>query len=98
MLVKIHNIPGNRILLAVCDKNLIGKSFQEKNFELNLKTDFYLGTEKTQQETISLMEKANIINLVGEKSVKLGIAAKIVDKNNVKKICGIPHAQAFVIS
>ena len=47
MIVKIHKMPDGRSVIAVCDSNLLGKKFEEKNLQLDLTADFYKGSEKT---------------------------------------------------
>ena len=64
---------------------------------IDLSSNFYDGKEMTEKEIIPLLKEAGIINLVGENSIKMGIKAKVIDKNSILKINGIPHAQAFVM-
>ena len=95
MIVKIHKDNYSRIVLAVCDKELLGKKFEEGNKQLDLASDFYEGEEKTEKETGDLMRNAYMINLVGDKSVGLAIKEEIVDKNSVMKIKDVPYAQVI---
>ena len=93
--VKIHKRDGS-IIAAVCDSELVGKKFEEGNLQLDLTGDFYKGEEKNEQEAGDIIRNAGHVNLVGEKSVKLGIQEGIIDEQNVKTVQGIPHAQAAV--
>ena len=91
ILVKIHESSGASIL-AVADKELVGKKFEEGELCLDVTERFYGGEEKTEEEIISLMKESQNINLVGEKAVALGIKAEIITQDSVIKIKGIPHA------
>ena len=96
MIVKIHKTSDNRKIIAVCDKDLIGKKFEEHGLQLDLTSDFYKGEEKKEQEILELFKTAYIVNLVGKKSVELGRKTGVVDKKNIIKIKGVPHVQALL--
>ena len=95
MIVKLHKTPEGRIILAVCDSDLVGKCFEEDGLQLDLTSDFYKGREGDKKRVLELFKVAHIINLVGEKSVELGRKEGIVQK--VIRIKGIPHAQAVIV-
>ncbi|MFC1774862.1 DUF424 domain-containing protein [Nanoarchaeota archaeon] len=95
MIVKIHKKDA-RSIIAVCDEAIIGKTFEEGDTILDLSSDFYKGDKLTTEETGDLIRNADIVNLVGINSVKLGISEGIIDEANVKEICGIKYAQAVI--
>jgi hypothetical protein len=97
MIVKIHKTSDRRIILAVCDSNLIGKKFEEKGLQLDLCSDFYKGEEKTEQEICDLFKQAYIVNLVGKESISLALKEEIIEKENIIKIKNVPHAEAVII-
>ncbi len=96
MIVKIHKTDENKILLAVCDGELIGEKFGEGNKQLDLTSNFYKGDEKTDQEVCDLMRNSSMINLVGEKTLKLALKEEVVISENIKKIANIPYAQVVI--
>ena len=96
MIVKVHKTQGKRKLLAICDNDLIGKKFEEKNLQLDLTVDFYKGEEKSEKELIELIKDSYIVNIVGKKSINLAIKLGIVNKKNIIKIKNIPHAQTIL--
>ena len=91
ILTKMHESSGKQIL-AVADKELIGRKFEEGEICLDITERFYKGEEKTEEEIIKAMKDATNINLVGKKSIALGIKAGIITQDSVIKIEGIPHA------
>lgn len=95
MIVKIHKFEMG-VVVAVCDNVLIGRRFEEKGLVLDLSSDFYKGSERSEEEIISLLKNAYIVNLVGEKAVGAGIKARVVDKERVIRVKGVPHAQGFL--
>jgi len=96
MIVKIHETYG-RIVVAVCDSGLIGKKFEDNKLQLDLTSDFYMGKEMSEKEVVIFLRKANIINIVGQKSVDLAVKEGMINKDNIIKICSIPHAQAVIM-
>jgi len=95
MIVKEHIIANNRLMLAVCDKEIIGKKFETPDLKLDLSSDFYNGKEKTEKEIVKLFEQAYMINLVGQESVGLGLKSGIISKKDIIKIKDIPYVQAI---
>ena len=96
MLVKIHK-KEHRTIVAVCDKQLLGKLLEENSKQLDLRGDFYNGEEKNAEEIGDLMRNADGVNLVGEESVALGLQEGVIEKEHVLTVKGVPHAQAVLI-
>ena len=96
MIVKIHKSKERKIL-AVCDNELFGKKLEEGRLQLDLSSEFYDGEEVQEDELLNLFKGAQIINLVGEKSINTAIKAGIIDKKNIVRIKNIPHAQAILV-
>lgn len=92
MIVKKHVNEG-RLVLAICDSDIIGKKFSEDNKQLDLTSSFYKGEEMEKEELKKLIKKAHIINAVGKESVSFLIKEKLVDKKNIIEIENVPHAQ-----
>ena len=104
MFFKIHKT--YRYVFAVCDSDLIGRTFEEGNFQLEVKENFFKGdilkgtSEISEKDLINLMQKFSAedatFNIVGEKSVKAGLKAGIISKEGIKKIQGVPFALVLV--
>lgn len=97
MIVKQHKTADGKIILAVCDSELIGKKIVQGNLQLDLTSNFYKGEEMNEEKIKELFKTAYCVNMVGEKSVQLGIKQGIVDKKRVIKIKEIPHAEAVIV-
>jgi len=97
--VVARHISEGRILLAVCDSTIRGKSFEDKNgLILDLSSKFYRGQEMSAEETEKEMGKAYFINAVGKEAVKLVIKLKLASEENIKAVSGIPHIQVLKLS
>ncbi|MEE8402186.1 MAG: DUF424 family protein [Candidatus Hydrothermarchaeaceae archaeon] len=84
---------GKDILVACCDRNIRGKTFEEGELVLQVTESFYCGELLEGPELCSLLEKATVANMVGKGVVELAVGAGLVDENNVLWVRGIPHTQ-----
>lgn len=94
MYIKIHE--SYRKVVALCDKELIGKKFEEGKMQLDVRENFYKGSEITQEKIIERLKQMKLddstFNIVGEKSVNAAVSAGIITKGNIGKVNGIPFA------
>ena len=84
---------GRDTLVAVCDSDLLGRTFQEGDLHLSVSEDFFKGQPAAEHEVKKALLGATIANLVGKRSVSCGIASGIIDEDCVITIEGVPHAQ-----
>ena len=88
---------SNVNLLACADKELIGKTFKEKNLEIEVKESFYKGKEVNEKELKVLFKEADNINLLGEKCISAAKKDGIIKDSDIIRINGVPHAQIYKI-
>lgn len=84
---------GTETLVAGCDVEVAGRTFQENDLCLEVKEDFYCGDCVTLDASGALLLKATILNLVGEKIVGKAVELGLVDPENVLRIGETVHAQ-----
>ncbi len=94
MKVKIHR--SYRNVVSLCDKNLIGKKFNEGKLQLDVRENFYNGDEMNHAEAKALLirqakEDASF-NIVGEESIKLALETEIICEDDIGHVQGIPFA------
>ncbi len=96
--IKMHD--DSRRIAAVCDFDLIGKTFEEGKLQLKVNEHFYKGKEYDELKAIKVLNNAKMddacFNLVGEMAVDLGVKIGLIDKTHVIRIQGIPHALALL--
>jgi len=83
----------NCFLVAACDSELIGKTFREGKLKLEVARDFYGGTLASLEETVKILNKADVANLVGSCIVDASIKEGLVSADAVITIAGVPHVQ-----
>jgi len=92
MLVKIHN--AYRMIVAVCDEDLIGKKFEEGNKQLDLTGTFFKGKEKTREEVIEIVRDAQtedaIFNIAGKESCALLKELGVISDEGILYVDSVP--------
>jgi len=99
---KVHARPHggmSRVVVALCDSELLGKIYTQGERVLDLKNyrGFYEGAAVTEIEAIELLRMADNANIVGEKSVAIAKKAFGVSSTETKTIKKIPHLQYYKI-
>ncbi len=94
MLIKIHK--SYRLVVAVCDSDIIGKRFEQGNKLLDVRENFYNGEEFEEQKAIAMMKsyaaEDATFNIIGEKSCQAALKAGLISKEGIKKVQGVPFA------
>jgi len=93
--IKKHITKDRRLVLAVADSSIIGKTFKEENAILDIKESFYKGEKATVEDVKKLFRQAYMINIVGKKAIELAKEQGIVE--NLKDIASIPYAHIISV-
>lgn len=92
----VNVIKSYRDVVAVCDKELIGKRFEEGKFQLDLKESFYKGEIVSKEKALEILKDMKsedaTFNIVGEKSVSTALEAGIISEEGIGRIESIPFA------
>lgn len=95
----VNIIKSYRDVIAICDSELLGKTFEQGKFQLHVKESFYKGktgkkvSEKELLEIINHHSKEDAsFNIIGEKSISIALKAEIISEEGIKKIQNIPFA------
>jgi len=96
--IKVHQ--SYRRVVAVCDSELIGKKFFEGKKQLDVRDNFYRGTEFTPEETVKQLQRHYVedatFNIVGPQAVKAAMEAQIIDQASSASISGVPFALKLI--
>ena len=84
---------GAEVVVAVCDKELIGKTFREGEITLEVSASFYKGELVSEEEMLAALRRATVANIVGESAVRCAVEHGFVDASNILRVRGVPHAQ-----
>jgi hypothetical protein len=92
MYLKEYNSESG-LLVAVCDRDLLGKCFEEGELSLKISERFYKGKEATEGDVLTSLQRATIANLVGKRTITCAVDNDFIDEACVIFVDGIPHAQ-----
>lgn len=81
------------LLVAVCDSDVLGETFEEGKISLTVTEDFYGGDEVDEESVIDSLARAAVANIVGTRAVDVAIDAGFVDEANVLEVGSTRHAQ-----
>ena len=90
--MKVH-VKGNVRVLAICDEEILGKTFREGKLKIEVKKEFYGDKKVLLDEVFEAIENADIVNMVGENVVNEAIRRGCVLEEGIIRIAGIPHVQ-----
>ena len=87
---------GKETLVAAADADLIGKTFREGKFKIEV-GKFYEGEVVSEEFFLDHMRLATIGNFVGRETIEAAKRGGYVGDEGVLWIDGVPHAQYVVM-
>lgn len=81
------------LLVAACDSEILGETFENGDITLTVNEEFYGGDEVAPDDVVDSLANASVANLVGKEVVELAIEEGYVDEGNVLELEGTLHAQ-----
>jgi uncharacterized protein len=87
-------------MIAMCDEELMGKVLKEGKIEIDLRQygGFYKGDLITEDDArLQINSTIYSANVIGDRSVKLLLDAKLVNKSDIKTIQGVKYVHLFRI-
>lgn len=92
LLLNERETPKGR-LVSVCDRGLIGETFENGDVSLTVNAEFYDGDEADEEAVIESLARCSVANIVGTEAVDVAIEHGFVDEENVLDLDGTRHAQ-----
>ena len=93
--IKIHC--RNEIeTVACCDVKLLNKVFKDGSLEIEISDRFFGGQLIQLEEAIDILKEASSFNIVGENIIKKAIDCKLLSKEGVRSINGVPMALKMI--
>lgn len=94
MYLKIYK-NGEHVLVAACDREVLGKTLKHGNTVVEISRAFYEGEYVSEEQLQKALEEATTANLFGEKTIKCAKKCGLIDPDSVIIIDNMPHAQIF---
>jgi hypothetical protein len=80
-------------VVAMCDKNLLGKTLKHGDLRFKVSEEFYGGELVDLKVCMKHLERATIANMIGKRTVEAAMNAGFVHEQAILYIEGHPHAQ-----
>ncbi len=84
-------------MVACCDEDLMGKTFKDGKLRLSVESGFYGSSLLALGEALVLLDKADVLNLVGRNVIDAAIDRGIAHPEAVILVAGIPHVQVMLL-
>lgn len=81
------------LLVAVCDSDILGETFENGDVSFTVTEEFYGGDEADAETVVERLSEATIANIVGTRSVDVAVEAGIIDDTKVLDVGATRHAQ-----
>lgn len=81
------------LLVAVCDDDVLGETFEDDGVSLTVTEEFYGGDEVDERAVVDSLTRASVANIVGREAVELAVREGFVDEANVLEVESTRHAQ-----
>ena len=81
------------LLVAVCDEDVLGETFEEGDLSLTVTEEFYGGDAVDERTVVESLAQADVANIVGINAVELAVEEGFIDEANVLEVETTVHAQ-----
>ncbi len=92
MILRERDTPQG-VLVSVCDRGLIGETFENGDVSLTVTEEFYGGDVVDAADVVQSLGRAQVANIVGERAVDLAIEHGFVEEDHVLDVGETRHAQ-----
>jgi uncharacterized protein len=92
MIVNERETPEG-LLVAVCDDDVLGETFESDELSLTVTEEFYGGESVEEGAVVESLARATVANIVGARAVELAIDEGFIDEANVLEVGETRHAQ-----
>jgi len=86
-----------KIMLNICDADLLGKKIIQDELTINISQSYYGERFVEREEAESLLKNSSIINMAGKETVSLSVNLGIGSESGIKIISDVPFLIVFNI-
>jgi len=78
--------------IACCDEELLNQVYKEGNLKIEITSQFFGGRLMDLEDAMLILKEATCFNIIGEKIIKKAVDCKLLQKEGVRFINGVPMA------
>ena len=94
--LKIH-IRDEGETIACCDEELLNQVFIEGNLRIEISNRFFGGKLIRLEDALDVLKHASFFNIVGKKIIEKAIDCKLLPREGIRFINGVPMAIKMMI-
>jgi len=96
VVMRVHRVRAE-VVVAACDADLLGRDLPvgEQGRTVKVTSQFYGERRVSREELLFALERATIVNLLGERVLRLAVEGGFVAPEGTGTLGGVPHAEIF---
>ena len=87
---------GNDVVYGICDAELLGRVLKQGKFQYKVAPHFFEGVKIPLKKALVKLQHCTNLNAVGPHTIKLLIEKKLIHKDAIVRIEGVPVALKFI--
>ena len=91
MLLRIHRSADNHEVIAICDRELLGRTLEEGDLTVKISEPFFGGEEIREEKLLEVLRTCGNINMFGKKCVEIAVRNGFIAEESCREIAGVPH-------
>ena len=95
ILVKEHFLPDRRVILVLCDEDILGKIYEEGKKVLDLTSSYFKGELIDLNIIEKKTKRAYIVNVSGKNSIAYALEHNLIYESDIVYFDKIPHAESL---
>lgn len=95
MIYAKKHFTGHKVVVGICDSDLIGKKFEEGEKCISVSEIFFKGEIVGKENLLEFVKGAASLNIVGKEAVETCIDLKLVGRESVLSVDSVPYAVVF---
>jgi hypothetical protein len=83
------------VISNICDYELVGKEVRNGDHIISISREYFLEELIGHSEARNILQSSSMLNLVGNRIIKLAIEMRLAKETTVRNIQGIPFLMVF---
>ena len=84
-----------KVLINICDEEIVGKIVKGEEIEVNISSDYFGGDLLDNDDAVEALHSSSILNLAGKRIIALALKEGVGTKMAVKEIDGTPFLMIY---
>jgi uncharacterized protein len=91
MILTKHINHDGQMIIAIIDDELLGKSYETEELQLDFRSKFYSGKKADKEEILSELSKSYMAVCAGDETAAMLIEEGLITRDDLSIIAGVPY-------